>query len=115
MAIIKATDNTFEKEVIEASKQHPVLVDFWATWCGPCVKLAPIIEQIANEKEGSLTVAKLDVDANPHMAQHYGVMSIPTMILFKDGKKVTQFVGLMPKEAINAKLQPFLSATPSAS
>ena len=113
MAIIKATDNTFERDVIEASKTKPVLVDFWATWCGPCVKLAPIIEQVANEREGELTVAKLDVDANPHMAQHYGVMSIPTMILFKDGKKVTQFVGLQPKERIVSQLQPFLGATAS--
>ena len=88
---IVVTDLSFEKEVEKAS--GVVLVDFWATWCGPCKMIAPLVEQIASENEGKITVGKLDVDANGQTAMKYGVMSIPTLILFKNGQPVERMVG----------------------
>ncbi|HEX2912838.1 MAG TPA: thioredoxin [Chloroflexia bacterium] len=102
------TDNTFEQEVIQASNEKPVLVDFWATWCGPCKMLSPLVEQIAGEKSDVLNVAKVDVDHNQHVAQRYGIMSIPTLILFKGGKPVKQLVGYMPKDRILSQIEQFL-------
>jgi thioredoxin 1 len=101
------TDNTFQEEVL--SSQQPVLVDFWATWCGPCRMVAPIVEEIAGEQEGKLKVAKIDVDQNPQVAQQFGVMSIPTLIVFKNGAAVERLVGYMPKAKLMQAIQPHLS------
>ncbi len=103
---ITTTDASFQKDVLEAST--PVLVDFWATWCGPCKMIAPVLEEIATEHAGKLTIAKLDVDQNAASAQKYSVMSIPTLILFKNGQPAERLVGYMSKEQLLAKLQPAL-------
>jgi thioredoxin 1 len=97
------TDADFASAVEQ--QQGLTVVDFWATWCGPCRMIAPILEQLANEYEGKLTVAKLDVDANPRSAARFGVRSIPTLLFFKDGKLVDQVIGAVPKAALEAKLQ----------
>jgi len=99
---IVLTEETFGSNVEKV--KGVVLVDFWATWCGPCKMIAPIVEQIAQEQEGKLTVGKLDVDANAQIAMKYGVMSIPTLILFKDGQPAERLVGYMPKERLMAKI-----------
>ena len=99
------TDQTFEQEVLKSGT--PVLVDFWATWCGPCRMVAPVLEEIASEKE-NIRIAKLDVDANPITAGRFGVRAIPTMILFKDGKEAQRLVGYMPKERLLQQIQPHL-------
>ncbi len=98
MSIIHVTDGDFKDKVIGAEKL--VLVDFWAAWCGPCRMVAPVVEEVAKATEGKLQVAKLDVDANPATASEYGIMSIPTLLLFKDGEVVEKLVGFMPKEAM---------------
>jgi len=95
--IIIATDDTFEK-VVTAGR--PVLVDFWAAWCGPCLAMEPTIEKLADEFDGRVDIAKLNVDENPHIAQQFGVMSIPTLILFKDGVPVERIVGITNKQAL---------------
>ncbi len=105
---VAATDSTFHQEVIASSSEKPVLVDFWAAWCGPCKMVAPIVEQIANEKSEKLKVVKVDVDENPQVAMNFGVMSIPTLILFKDGKAVKQMIGSRPKENILSQIESFL-------
>jgi thioredoxin 1 len=99
---VEVTDATFADEVLSHDK--PVLVDFWATWCGPCKMVAPVLEEIAAEHGDKLRIAKLDTDANPNTARDYQVMSIPTMILFRDGKPVKQIVGAKPKAALLADL-----------
>ncbi len=101
------TDSDFEAKVEKA--QGVVLVDFWAEWCGPCKMIGPIVEQIAAEHSGKLTVGKLDVDSNANTAMKYGVMSIPTLILFKNGQPVERLVGYMPKERLLAKIKPHLN------
>jgi thioredoxin len=101
-ATVAVTDDSFSSDVLSSSK--PVLVDFWATWCGPCKMIAPVLEEIANEKAGALTVAKLDVDANPGTARDFQVVSIPTLILFKDGKPVKRIVGTKGKAALLREL-----------
>ena len=103
---ITITDASFQKDVLESGT--PVLVDFWATWCGPCKMIAPVLEEIATEQAGKLTIAKLDVDQNAASAQKYSVMSIPTLILFKNGQPAERLVGYMSKEQLLAKLQPAL-------
>jgi thioredoxin 1 len=105
-ATVTVTDDSFSQDVLTSST--PVLVDFWATWCGPCKMVAPVLEEIASEKAGALTVAKLDVDANPTTARDFQVVSIPTMILFKDGEPVKRIVGAKGKAALLRELTDLL-------
>jgi thioredoxin 1 len=100
---LEVTDSTFEQEVLQATQ--PVLVDFWAVWCSPCKAVAPIVEELAGEYEGKLKVMKLDVDDNPRTAVAYGVQSIPTLLVFKDGKPAERIIGAVPKKAIVDKIQ----------
>jgi len=93
---IEVTDSTFEREVLQSTQ--PVLVDFWAVWCGPCRAVAPVVEEIASDYEGKLKVMKLDVDDNPRTAAAYAVQSIPTLLVFKDGKAAERIVGAVPKK-----------------
>ena len=95
---VAVSDASFDNDVLKAS--GPVLVDFWAEWCGPCKMIGPALEEIAAEMKGKLTVAKVDIDSNPMSPSTYGVRGIPTMILFKDGKPVATKVGAMPKSAL---------------
>lgn len=101
-ATVPVTDDSFATDVLSSST--PVLVDFWASWCGPCKMIAPVLEEIATEKAGALTVAKLDVDANPGTARDFQVVSIPTLILFKDGTPVKRIVGTKGKAALLREL-----------
>lgn len=96
MAEVTLSKDNFDKEVLKS--QQPVLVDFWAAWCGPCKMVAPTVDEIAKQYAGKVKVGKLNVDENQEVAAKYGVMSIPTFMIFKDGKIVSQFVGVQPKE-----------------
>lgn len=100
--IILTTDN-FDTEVIKSD--IPVLVDFWATWCGPCQMMAPVVAEIARDWEGKVKVGKIDVDAQPELAMKYGIMSIPTLILFKNGEVADQIIGFRPKTDIEKILK----------
>ncbi|MFQ5341679.1 MAG: thioredoxin TrxA [Anaerolineae bacterium] len=104
---IHVTDASFDSEVLQSDK--PVLTDFWAEWCGPCKMIAPILEDIASEYEGDLTIAKVDVDENPGIAMRYGVQSIPTLILFKNGQEAKRVIGAMSKERLMSQLTPHLA------
>ncbi len=95
MCTVNVPDDTFANEVVGAS--GPVVVDFWAEWCGPCKRIGPSLEEIADELQGKVTIAKLNVDENPGVAGTYGIRSIPTLMIFKDGKLATQKVGAAPK------------------
>jgi thioredoxin 1 len=108
------SDQTFEQEVLKSDT--PVLVDFWATWCGPCRMVGPVLEEVASEQGDKIRVAKLDVDANPITAGRFGVRAIPTMIVFKNGREADRIVGYHPKPQLMQKLTPHLSgaAAPGA-
>ncbi len=105
-SIVTLSDATFDEEI--GSATEPVLVDFWAEWCGPCKMVAPILDEIADENVGRLRIAKLNVDDNPGIAMRYQVMSIPTMILFKDGTEAGRFVGARGKTQILESLSPHI-------
>jgi len=98
MSTVAVTDDTFERDVLKA--EGPVLVDFWAEWCGPCKQIAPALDQISNELAGKVTVAKVNIEDSPATPSRYGVRGIPTMMLFKDGHMASMKVGAMPKQKI---------------
>ena len=100
---IDVNDADFQSEVLSAD--IPVLVDFWAEWCGPCKMVAPVVEKLANDYEGVVKFAKVDVDQNPSLSGAYGVRSIPTLLIFKDGNPVEQVVGAVPESVLKEKLQ----------
>jgi thioredoxin 1 len=102
MKPIEVTDSNFEAEVLKSDK--PVLIDFWAVWCGPCKMIAPTVEEIAKEYDGRLKVCKLDVDSNPQTAMKYGIRSIPTLLIIKDGQVAEQMVGAVPKRQMVDKI-----------
>ncbi len=104
---IVLTDDNFSAEVLNASQ--PVLVDFWATWCGPCRMIAPIVQQLSSEYEGRAKVGKLDVDAAQKTAAEFGIRSIPTLLIFKEGKVADQIIGAVPKGQITEKLEAALA------
>ena len=103
---VAVTDQNFDSEVLQS--KVPVLADFWAAWCGPCRAIAPAIEEIATEYTGRLKVVKVDVDENQEIAERYGVQSIPTVLLFKDGKAVERLIGAYPKQAMVSKIKNYL-------
>jgi thioredoxin 1 len=104
---VAVTDDTFESTVLKA--KLPVLVDFWAPWCSPCRMVAPLVEELATEYEGKVVFVKLDVDGNPKMASKYGIMSIPTLLIFKGGNPVSHIVGFRPKSELKKSLDAALS------
>ncbi len=104
---LNITDDTFDQEVLQADR--PVIVDFWATWCGPCKMIAPILEEIASEYADKVKVVKLDVDANSRTAGKYNIMSIPSLLFFKGGEMVDQVVGAIPKAQLTQRLDKVLS------
>lgn len=100
--VTEVSDSEFEEKVLKSDT--PVLVDFWAAWCGPCRALAPVVDQVASENQGKLKVMKMDVDKNNQMPGRYGIRGIPALLVFKDGKVVEQIVGFVPKTTIDQKL-----------
>lgn len=102
MSVLEITENNFEEEVLKSDKT--VLIDFFATWCGPCKMMSPIIDEIAEEMGDKVKVGKIDTDENMNLAEKYGIMSIPTIIIFKNGEVKKQFVGLTSKDEIIAEL-----------
>jgi len=106
--VLTITDDNFQAEVLGSDK--PVLVDFWAAWCGPCRAIAPAVEELAKQYKGKLKVGKLDIDAHQNVPQKYGIMSIPTLILFKNGQVAEQVVGAVPKAKLDQMVQRALPA-----
>ena len=105
-SIVHIDQNNWQSEVVDSST--PVLVDFWAEWCAPCKAIAPILEELANELNGKLKIAKVDVDQAPELAGQFGIRSIPTLLIFKDGTVQQQMVGAMNKATLKSKVEPFL-------
>jgi thioredoxin 1 len=105
--LLHLTDQNFESEVLQSST--PVLVDFWAEWCAPCRMVAPVVEQINEDYAGEIKVGKLDVDSSPVISAQLGVLSIPTIILFKDGKPIQRMVGFQPKPSLKSKIDAALA------
>ena len=103
------TDANFEQEVLKSNL--PVLIDFWAEWCAPCRMIGPIVEEIAKEYDGKLKVGKLDVDSNPQVSMKYGVRSIPTLLVFRDGRVVEQIIGAVPKHQLVDKIKSHVGST----
>jgi thioredoxin 1 len=106
MALVTITDDNFEEEVLKSDK--PVLIDFWATWCGPCRMIAPIVEEMSTEYEGKAKIGKLDVDSNQQTSIKYGVRSIPTLLLFSNGELKETIIGAVPKAQLVGKLESVL-------
>jgi thioredoxin 1 len=104
--VIEGTDSNFENEVLQS--KLPVLVDFWAPWCGPCRMIGPVVEQLAEQYQGKIKVVKVNTDENQQIAYHYGIRSIPTLGIFKDGQVVDGVVGAVPKQTLESKLTPFI-------
>ncbi|RLD72080.1 MAG: thioredoxin [Bacteroidetes bacterium] len=104
--VIEVTDANFEEIVLKSDK--PVIVDFWAVWCGPCRMVGPIIDEMSNEYEGKAVMVKMDVDANPGVPGQFGIRNIPTMLFFKNGEQVDKQVGAVPKKVLAAKLDALL-------
>ena len=105
-AAASVTDSSFKQEVLDSDR--PVLVDFWAPWCGPCRMVAPVVEEIAVQYEGQIKVVKVNTDENPQIASQYGIRSIPTLMIFKDGQKVDMVVGAVPKSTLSNTLEKYL-------
>jgi thioredoxin 1 len=105
-SIVELTDSTFDEQI--GGSATPMLVDFWAEWCGPCKKIAPVLEEISNEQAGRITIAKINIDEHPNAAQRFGVMSIPTLLLFKDGQLASTIVGAKGKYQLLSELEPHL-------
>ena len=103
---LEITDSNFKEIVLNSEK--PVLVDFWATWCGPCRMIAPIVEELHEELEGKAVIGKVDVDSNSESSANYGVRNIPTLLIFKDGEVVDKLVGAVPKSQILEKLESYM-------
>lgn len=106
MSVTHFTDANFKEEVLDSAT--PVLVDFWATWCGPCRMIAPVVEEISNEYAGTLKVGKVDVDANSKVASQFGIMSIPTIMIFKNGKVMEQVVGALSKGQLKSMIDSYI-------
>ncbi len=103
---VEINEANFDTDVLNSDK--PVLIDFWATWCGPCKMIAPLVDEIANDYEGQLVVGKVDADENQNIMMKYGIMGIPTLILFKGGEPVARVTGFQPKEKLLSKITPHL-------
>lgn len=105
-SVAQVTDSTFEQEVLNS--ELPVLIDFWAPWCGPCKMVAPVVEEVATQYDGQVKVLKLDTDQNPQVAKKYSIRSIPTLMIFKGGEQVDTIVGAVPKTTLSTALEKYL-------